>query len=393
LPTFIKICNYLLRVICVCLVSLIPKKKPIWVFGAWFGKSFSDNPKYMYLYVTDKFSSEITSVWIAKDIELVSELKKQGVNAHYHKSLRGIYYQIVAKVVFVSHSLSADLNSFCIGLNTKRVQLFHGVPFKKIGFDDYIFTNKNLLIQKYPTLYSWLTNDRYNLVTSTGSACSKHFSSAFNIPINKIITTGFPRNDVFHKPQMNPCSNSTYKVIYMPTFRGDIGDNFDLFEKFGFDPFKIDELFTNQGIELDIRTHPVNRPSDDFISKISNCQCINISTVSDIYEEINNYDCLITDYSSIMFDFAISKKTVLFAPFDLNSYLNKNRELYHPYEEICNGLYYKNWNELVDAILMTKGNRNAQYTNEFINSYHDIGSLKDNYYSESVFKAVKNLTS
>jgi CDP-glycerol glycerophosphotransferase (TagB/SpsB family) len=386
---FAKIGKYLLRLLCVGLVSLVPKNKSIWVFGAWFGKNYSDNPKYMYQYVASLNSKDEIPIWIAKDIGLVSELKKQGVNAYYHNSFKGIYYQIVAKVAFVGHSISSDLNPWVISFNTKRVQLWHGIPLKKIGFDDHIFTSKETLIQKYPRLFSLLTNDRYDLVTSSGDSCSKLFSSAFNIPLNKIVATGFPRNDVFLSTQVECDVKTSYKVIYMPTFRGDIGDEFDLFETFGFDIDKIEKVFQTENIELTIRTHPANKPSEFIISKIKNAKRIKISTVSDIYEEIHSYDCLITDYSSIMFDFAITGKPILFAAFDLDDYLEKDREIYFSYEDISSGVYYSNWSSLLVGILNTKNNPQS-YPASFLQSFHENIISSENEYSMRVFNCVRS---
>lgn len=381
----LKIGKYLFRLTAVCLSTLIPKNKSIWVFGAWFGKSFSDNPKYMYQYVASAHSDEITPIWIAKDSKLVKELKKQGVNAYYHKSVLGIYYQIVAKVAFVGHSITSDLNPFFIGFNTKRIQLWHGVPLKKIGFDDLVFTNKQGFFQRNPKILALLTNDSYDIVTSTGNKCSKIFSSAFNLPLEKCLITGFPRNDVFlEKKLKNPCK---YQVIYMPTFRGGIGTEFDLFKSFGFDSKNVEKKLAAENIELHIRTHPANKPSNFILKAIENSDYMQISTISDIYECINSYDCLITDYSSIMFDFVISGKPIILAPFDIDSYLKVDRELYQDYENIAEQAKCLNWDEVINEIISLKNTRKI-YCNEFLKSHHDYAHTEKNAFSNNVFKAV-----
>jgi len=391
LNTFFKIGKYLLRLACVGLATLIPKRKDIWVFGGWFGKAFSDNPKYMYQYLVANHSIDITSIWIGKDSELVRQLKEQGVNAHYHNSLAGIYYQLIAKVVFVSHSISSDLNPWYVSFNTKRIQLWHGIPLKKIGFDDHVFTSKDALIQRFPKLFSLLTNDRYDLITSAGEACTKLFSSAFNLPLNKIVPTGFPRNDVFFATQDQYKAKTVYKVIYMPTFRGDIDSEFDLFDLFGFDAVEIDKVFDVEGIELTIRTHPANKPTNSIISKINNSKNIKLSTVSDVYEEITSYDCLITDYSSIMFDFSLSKKDILFAPFDLEKYLKDDRKLYFSYSDILGGIYFNNWPELITGIIESKNSSSKFKPNAFINSFHDDLPVGINSFSQRVYNITKSL--
>ncbi len=384
--------KYLLRFLCVCLVTLIPKKKSIWIFGAWFGKKFSDNPKYMYQYVESLHSNEMTPVWIAKDRMLVSELRKQGINAYYHNSFTGVYYQLVSKVAFVGHSISSDLNPCFIGFNTKRVQLWHGIPLKKIGFDDKIFTSKNHLIQKYQVLFSLLVNDRYDLVISTGDKCSTLFSSAFNEPLKKIIKTGFPRNDVFLTMSNEKTLETPFKVIYMPTFRGGIGDEFDLFESYGFNLDEIDSMFSLANIELHIRTHPANCPPASLLSKIKECQKVKISTIDDIYESINSYDCLVTDYSSIIFDFILSRKPILFAPFDLENYLKVDRELYFSYSTVSEDKICRSWPELINQILDLKNHPDKfENSNQFIRSFHDEINLEGNCFSLNIYNEVNKL--
>lgn len=379
-----KIGKYLLRLTSLCLVSLIPKNRYIWVFGAWFGRDFSDNPKYMYQYVAS-LEGNIKPIWITKDKKLAGELQSRKTNAFYYKSIKGIYYQVIAKVVFVGHSVSADLNPAFIAFNTKRVQLWHGIPFKKIGFDDDVYNTQNSISLSYPKLSSLLTNDRYDMVTSTGRKCSNVFSSAFNISIEKCVITGFPRNDVFFTESIK--RSSKYKVIYMPTFRGEMGDEFNLFESFGFQLREIEEKLAGKMIELHIRTHPANSPSKSFLKAIKNSRVVKISTISDIYEDINDYDCLVTDYSSIMFDFILNGKPIIFAPFDLENYLKEDRQLYCDYSEISNQVKCLNWQEVINEVVRFKHERN-NYSNEFLQSYHDCKNTEENIFSANVFNAV-----
>ena len=102
------------------------------------------------------------------------------------------------------------------------------------------------------------------------------------------------------------------------------------------------------GICLTLRTHPVNRPPQDIIDKVGDSGCIKISSDDDIYDVIGNYDCLITDYSSIMFDFCLSKKPIIFAPFDIEKYLLLDRDMYFDYSELISGYpVASNWDELL----------------------------------------------
>ncbi len=127
--------SILIRPIFFLFSTIIPKNKKIWVFGAWFGMKYADNSKYLYKYVTANHK-EIIAVWVCKDKRLVNELRNSHINAYYYCSLLGIWYQCRAGFIFVTHAIYSDLNTYCISPLTKRIQLWHGIPLKKIGYDD-----------------------------------------------------------------------------------------------------------------------------------------------------------------------------------------------------------------------------------------------------------------
>jgi CDP-glycerol glycerophosphotransferase (TagB/SpsB family) len=67
----------------------------------------------------------------------------------------------------------------------------------------------------------------------------------------------------------------------------------------------------------------------------------------DIYTIINNFDLLITDYSSIYIDFLLTKRPIIFAPFDLEEYTRNDRELYFNYNDVTPGPKCQNWDEVL----------------------------------------------
>ncbi|PST85870.1 hypothetical protein C9I86_16680 [Photobacterium sp. NCIMB 13483] len=381
-----KLLFYIFKVPMFLIVSLIPKQKKIWIFGAWFGNSISDNPKYLYQYLRDN-NPEIKPIWITKNRSLLNN--DDGFDTYYYKSIKGIYYQIFASMALVTHSIATDFNSPFIGLNTKRVLLWHGAPLKKIGYDDEKYTTKNYIAKKYHRLFSFLTNNIYNYVISNGDICSKSFLTAFNLKNENILLTGFPRNDVFSNRSY--ANDKKLKAIYMPTFRGAIGEEVDLFVRYGFDISLIDEVLTNSNIELTIRVHPANSPSSELSNKISLSKSIRTSLASDVYEEINDYDVLITDYSSIMFDFAITKRPIIFAPFDIEQYLLNDRELYIKYDDIVGDDFSRNWNDILNKLLELKSNPNEFYFDSLVYKYHDEKLKEEKMFSAKLTKILTNL--
>lgn len=369
---------------------LVPKDKKIWVFGAWMGKSYSDNPKYLYEYV-QQHSSLVTPVWIYKDKSIAESLAEQGVNAYYYKSLRGIYFQLRAKVAFVGHSISSDLNQATISMTTKRVQLWHGMPIKKIGFDDLIYTTNGGFSVKYPRLAALLTNNWYHLFSSIGKQSTDIFSTAFNARKDDIAEIGFPRNDVFLDEQAHELSGKgVFKAIYLPTFRGGEGGEFPLLDSYGMSIEDLDATLKAANILLDVKMHPVNTLPPSVQIKVNAASNIKLVQECELYSILPGYDCLVTDYSSVVFDFALSKKPIVFAAFDYEDYIKNDREFYFDYEELTEGRKCLDWSSVVQRLqeFCAYGH---QGRNEFLLSCHSsLRSSSQRTYDEVISRFYRN---
>ena len=136
--------------------------------------------------------------------------------------------------------------------------------------------------------------------------------------------------------------------------------------------------------------HPVNKPSEEVVKQINRAKNITFLDDIDITEYLNNVDMLITDYSSVYFDFLKTGKPIIFAPFDIDDYLRKDRELYYPYSEVTPGPSCKNWDDVLKWI-STFYNNTSLYLNErecigkkFI-KYHDFENCN------RIFTAIKDI--
>lgn len=339
------------RFLCVILSTFVPKQKKVWVFGAWFGNRIADNPKHFLNYLQNTQAEKILPIWIYKEKSVSVSAANLNIRAYSSTSFKGIYYQLIAKVVFVSHSISADLNPSVIGWTTKRIQMWHGVPLKKIMYDN----SAENIWWKRNKIYRVLTNNFYDYILSPSPLFDEIFSRAFDMPLSTLISTGYPRNDFLIASENTGSSDSLFNVIYMPTYRSNIEKRDFLFgDALAFDVETLQGRFEEYGISLTIRVHPANSPSTELLDKINLSKNIHISSVDDIYDKIGMFDCLVTDYSSIMFDFALTGKPIVFSAFDLDSYLNEERGLYHNYEEIAEGQEVYNWTELVSKLITIK---------------------------------------
>ena len=87
-----------------------------------------------------------------------------------------------------------------------------------------------------------------------------------------------------------------------------------------------------------ITFHSVNEPSHIHL--------LNSQEINDINRILHHIDVLITDYSSVFYDFLVLDRPVLFAPFDLDQYQRIDRELYEDYSSATAGPICQNWDEI-----------------------------------------------
>ena len=323
--------------------KLIPKDEKIWIFGAWFGDKYGDNSKYLFEYVTNNYP-EIKAIWLTKDKSTLEIIQKKGYKVYKTHSFKGYYYSIKASISFVSTSFN-DINHYVFtGI---YINLWHGIPLKKIVYDDKL-TNSidyNSLQKKFSRMlfpFIYLPED-FNYIIASSKDETKNLATAFKKNIKDILITGLPRNDVFDQNK-----RSMKKVIYMPTHRNE--GELDIATMFLDDLDTINKNFISLNLELYIKLHYYHMKNID-LQNYSNIFIIKDEDIEqDIYSVINDFDLLITDYSSIYFDFLLTDRPIIFTPFDYEEYLSKDRELYYNYDEVTPGPKCKNWNEVLESI-------------------------------------------
>ena len=360
----------------------------MWVFGAWYGCRYSDNPKAFFEYINSE-QQHIHAVWICKDRDVIKQVNSLGFKAFHEKSLLGIWYQLRAQFVFVCQSLHDDIYAPCIGKSTTVVNLWHGLPLKKIMYDVFgdKVTKKNFVGKLFDKLSPY-NKSRNDYLLATSEETQSTLSKAFRLPKERTIITGFPRNDVFLKP-LAKTKNSIYKCIYMPTFRGGMGSECDLFAQYGFNVKAIDEALLKNDIALVLRMHPVNKPPQYLMDAIKSSKSISIDHSVDIFDSLAEYDCMITDYSGGYFDFLLTGRPILFAPFDLVKYKQQERDLYYDYEEVTLPPYSYSWPELLKQIIKVRDQElSVGYKSRYeqlITVFHAPIGKGNSSYSEKLF--------
>lgn len=305
------------------------------VFG---GRKFSDSPKALYLeMLNEKKYKNYKFIWAFNDIEKHKEIFINYDRTTLVKTNSKEYYKYLSKAKYIIINSIAN-ESFIKKKNQVCVQCWHGTPLKRLRCD--IETDGSVLNTKKEIIKR---NNRdiknFDYFLSPSKFATEKFISAFNLKkTNKediIIEKGYPRNDFLFKynnkdverikKELNIPKDKKV-IMYAPTFRDDehtsgVGYTY----KLGIDFDKLKKTLEKDYVIL-FRAHYFVANSFDF-NKYKGF-IYNVSNIDDINNIYIISDILITDYSSVFFDFANLKRPMLFYMYDLDNYKNNLRGFY-----------------------------------------------------------------
>lgn len=205
---------------------------------------------------------------------------------------------------------------------------------------------------------------RYTKTITSSLGVCQCFAEAFSIPVEHVLATGIPRTDIFFDQQYaQDCRKRLYKeypgcvgrkvILFAPTCRGTkVEDAY-----YDFDALDIEKFIAGVGKKyiVLIKWHPAVY-NNLRLGKIKGYDLSKYEgSIYDISEarEINDFlfitDILITDYSSLIFDYALFHKPIIYYTYDLQEYVN-GRGLYYEFEEYVYGSVAENTDELIQAV-------------------------------------------
>lgn len=295
------------------------------VFSSYFAKEPAGNLKCVLNMLQKQGKYEIRTLFMKYGRGLISKL------GYFLNILKEIYYYNTSKVVVL------EGNSLVLGAMKKKknvftLQLWHAAgAFKKFGQDtDRLYQIKGL-----------------DAAVVSGKNVIGIYAQALNIPKEHIYALGIPRLDPLFSPdavekkannirEKYPDLNGKKILLYAPTFRGKGID--DISEK------EIDLKKIADGLPDDytlaVRWHPLMRKEcPDFLDLSS----------EDLIEVLCAADILVTDYSSIIFEYSALKRPMLFLVPDLSEY-TQARGFYQDYQNFVPGKICRSEEELIEAV-------------------------------------------
>ena len=358
----------------VSLLRILPIKKDKIVFCNFSGRGYGDNPKYIAEEI-HKRNLNIDMVWLCADKETIFPPYIRFVKMW---SLRH-YYELATAGAIVSN-VRIDL-----GVEKRKkqtyLQTWHGTPLKKLAFDIEVpegttFYRSGMNEEMMHETYAQDVK-KYNYMISPSAFTTEIFQSAFRINRERLIETGYPRNDFLTNYTEEDVLNIKKKLgipldkkvlLYAPTWR----DNSYITKGY---TFKLEVHFDKWQKILGDEYVIVFKPHYLIVNDFDIDQYQGFVYFVEANEDISNLyiiaDALVTDYSSVFFDYAILKRPIYFYMYDLIHYRDELRGFYLDVYHDLPGDIIEDENQLLEEIKKGYDYQRLDKFNQRFNNHED----------------------
>lgn len=258
-----------------------------------------------------------------------------------------------SKIIFTDDTCPS-IGTCKLRKETKMIQTWHGCgAFKKFGWStaDLIFGASREEQLKYPP------HRNYAFVTVSAPEVVKHFAEAMRLEneVDKILPIGVSRTDVFFdKDFIKKAYEKVYSIVpqaknkkillYAPTFRGRVANAKTS------NALNIELLYYHLKDEyvILIKHHPLVKKRPAIKEEFKDF-AIDVTDSLTIEDLICTSDVCIADYSSLVFEYSLFERPMIFFAYDMDNFLDW-RGFYYKYEDFVPGPIVKNNIELLEAI-------------------------------------------
>jgi len=309
----------------------------------------SDNTYALYkILLENKINEKYKIYWFVNDKNLYKDINLKNVyfisyygSPTFFEKIKILYINIKAKYIIDCNKLVYKKNK-----NQKRLYLTHGMPYKAV-----------------PEYFDLIGNADY--IVSLSPFFNKTLAQLTHCNENQIINLGFPRNDdLFSKEKniKNLFKNNSFEkvILWLPTYRQRTNKDSNLSMKDSFQlglPIiydvetlkSLNELLKEFNILLVLKPHPAQDLSLIKAEQLSNFVILTNNDLDkeniNLYEFLGQTDGLITDYSSVYYDYLLTDKPIAITTDDLEEYSKVFEFVYDNIFDVIKGEYINNFNE------------------------------------------------
>ncbi|MED3036449.1 teichoic acid biosynthesis protein F [Bacillus thuringiensis] len=371
------------------LVKLPMNEKTI-VFESFAGKSYSCNPRYIYEYLVNS-NQDFNFVWIFNELD-----KDIPGNAKKVKRFSWKYYYYLAKSKYWVTNTRMP-NNLSKRKDTIYLQTWHGTPLKKLAADMKEVHMPGTTTEKYKKNF-YNESRNWDYLVSPNQYSTEIFKRAFKYN-QEIVEFGYPRNDILcgnereRKERANWIKSrigipkNKKVILYAPTWRDD-----EFYEKgkYRFElKLNLKEMQKRFGDQYVIVLRMHYLVADHVNIEGMENFVYELSKYEDIAELYLISDILITDYSSVFFDYANLRRPILFFTYDISKYRSILRGFYMDFEKEAPGPLLETSDQVINAISNIESIEieYKEVFNRFYNKFcHLDNGMAAKRISEKVFK-------
>ena len=366
------------------------------IFASYGGRAYVCSPRAIYEYMQkDEKYKDYKFVWAFKEPEKYEYLK-ENANTKVVKIGKKDYQKYLAKAKYWIFNYKIPEY-----YNPKKDQVFlqcwHGTPLKRLGCDLLHYDNKLNTVKEMKKRYTHEAK-QFTYLLSPSDFATKAFTSAWDLKSidkeNSIIQVGYPRNDFLYNYTQQDVENAKKEIgieninkkiiLYAPTYRSnqhESGVGYVYKEEVDFE-----KLQKELGEEFIILFRPHYFVANQFEFDKFKGFVYDVSRFDDITKLYIISDILITDYSSVFFDYANLKRPIIFHMYDLEHYRDESNGFYLDVEKDLPGKITKTDEELIKEI--QKVNNNFTYDEKYKEFNQRFNSMEDGNASKRVVEKV-----
>lgn len=335
---------------------LVPRTRDEWVFGCAVG--IGDGALALWEVAS---AHGRTAVWLVGSKQEATDAAARGIRAVPKRSLQGLWRTARARVIVVTHGFG-DVNRYAV-TGAFVVQLWHGIPLKRIGVDSPETLRVPGMIERtraagavrvlLRAMYRGAAR-RIRVLPAASHLVRGRLESAFALPDASVPVTGEPRVDVLSRgnaadrrtearaaiaravPRATPDARF---VLYAPTWRDGAPDPA---VPAADEWTRIVDVLNRHDATLLVRSHPLGAGDYRPPFPTDRVQTLGSDRVPDVTPLLPGLDALVTDYSSLAFDASLVPLPTLFLAPDVEEYA-QSRGFYGRYSDVAGDDWAVDW--------------------------------------------------
>lgn len=373
---FFKKKTYFIRTIAERLFGNLDVLDRYIVFESGRGQRYYGDPKYIYRYLQEQYPGEYKCIWVANNKELAQRIEgKRTIVKQF--SLRYFYYILRAK-----YWIKDTRQPVWWYKDAQQVYIstWLGTPVQKQFLDKQAFIDGDAALRR--GLKAQV--EQWDAVISGNAYSTARLQSGLGVSRNQIVEIGNPRNDCLVGAKVTeegkrlrqemglPLDKKT--ILYAPVWREEEETDIEGCYKMQLGLHRMKEQLGDEYIVL-VRIHDyitgrmiLDKALEGFV--------YDFSFYDDVQELMLVSDMMITDYSSMVFDYACLKRPIFFYFYDFEEYEQRRNHFYFDFSKLdaLPGPYCKTTQEIIDYIRELSSMR-EEYQNQYDAFYQEYCSM------------------